>query len=120
MLPRNPDRGSAIPVYLAVLALGALIFAAVIVLTKATTLRAEAQRTADLSALAAAQAWNNEANPNPCALAKEVSTKNRAQLQECQRDGEAIQLTVTRTFPGTPFTTSATARAGPAEHAPTS
>lgn len=120
MLRRNPDRGSAVPVYLAVLALGALVFTAVIVLAKATMLRAETQRAADLSALAAAQAWNNEANPQPCELAKEVSTKNGAQLHECQREGEAIQLTATRTFPGTPFTARATARAGPAEYAPTS
>ncbi len=108
------ERGSAIPLVIASLALLLFLTAALGVVAGMVRAHRSAQSAADLSALAAAA---GVAGDDPCATAAEIAEANAAQLLSCAVDGREVLVRVGVEGPrwlGQVADLEGEARAGPA------
>lgn len=94
------DHGSAPAAVLAWCAVGGLVLAATLAVGVADVMHTRAQATADLAALAGADA--HAIGLNACGLAGEVAGRNGAELSSCAVAGQEVHVTVAYTvdFPG--------------------
>ena len=104
---RAQDAGNASPS-----AVGIVLVVAVLLCT--IVARAQARTAADMSALAAADAYWNEAAADPCGIGSAVARNNAGAVESCEVIDMDVAMEVS-TATGVPFVerVSARARAGP-------
>jgi len=105
------ERGAGAVLALALVMVVVAIGLSGVGLAAALTARQRVIGTADLAALAAADAASGAIAGVPCDVAAGVAAANRARLTECETDSLVVSVTVVGSFAGIPI--EAQSRAGP-------
>ncbi len=96
---RDPDRGAATVLAVALLGLLVLVAHALSVVAALFVAHRTAQSAADLAALAGAAAAAATNRDEPCAAARTVAEANGAHLEQCLGAGRDVAVTVAVTGP---------------------
>jgi secretion/DNA translocation related TadE-like protein len=108
--PRD-DRGAGAVLAIALVMAVVVVGLAGVTLAAALSARQHLIGTADLAALAAADAASGAIGGEPCEVAAGVARGNGTRLASCEAQGLVLAVTVASSFAGIPIT--AAARAGP-------
>ncbi|WP_405895141.1 MULTISPECIES: Rv3654c family TadE-like protein [unclassified Streptomyces] len=104
------DRGSATVWAVGAIAVLCAVFGAVLALGQVVVIRHQAEATADLAALAAADHWM-KGDEGACATAERVARAQGGRLVLCEVEGEISDVTAASGMG--PLTAESRARAGP-------
>lgn len=114
LLRRRSERGSMVPVVVALASVLVLCTVGVAAAASVLVARRQAQSGADLAALAAAEAARK--NGDPCGIAADTAKSNKVVVLTCEVEGRIVTLRISRetsTLLGQRFKLEVKARAGP-------
>ena len=111
---RAQDAGNASPSAVGIVLVVAVLLCTIAAGARIAMARAQARTAADMSALAAADAYWNEAAADPCGIGSAVARTNAGAVESCEVIDMDVAMEVS-TATGVPFVerVSARARAGP-------